>query len=95
MHTFWRQASDTAVVVVLQQSMSDEARPPLPAFLTALREGFMAYEAARSALLDEDEEDGRAADPSAAHHDCPDKHEKCPFWAHIVRTYTVDCAVCT
>ena len=86
--------SDTALVVLLQQSMSDETRPPLPAFLIALKEGFTAYEAARSVLLDEDEEAGRAADPNAARHDCPDKHEKCPFWAHIVCTCIVVCAVC-
>ena len=75
------------LLLLLQQSMSDEERPPLPALLTILKEGFKAYEATRSALLDEDEEDGRTADPNALQQDCPDKHEKCPFWAHIVGSH--------
>ncbi|DBA84180.1 TPA: hypothetical protein ACH3X1_006644 [Trebouxia sp. C0004] len=69
---------------LLSNSMSDALeRPPLPALLTIFKEGFKSYEATRSALLDEDEEDGRTADPNALQQDCPDKHEKCPFWAHI------------
>ena len=69
---------------LLQQSVPDQVAPPLPAFLTALKEGFKAYEVARSALLDEDTEQGRAADPDALQEDCPDEHEKCPFWASVV-----------
>ncbi len=75
------------LLLLLQQSMSDEERPPLPALLIILKEGFKSYEATRSALLDEDEEDGRTADPNALQQDCPDKHEKCPFWAHIVGSH--------
>ena len=68
----------------LQQSVANQARPPLPALLSVLKEGLKVYEARRATLLDEDTELRRDADPIALHEECPDKHEKCPLWASIV-----------
>lgn len=64
-----------------QESTADEAPPPLPLFLAALKTGLLTYEEKRTSLLSEQ---GTGPVPSDAA-SCFDTHEKCPIWASIVR----------
>lgn len=71
----------------LQQSTPGEEAPPLPQFLAALKKGFLTYEEKRNSLLSlQDAKVVFSAHADAAEAaSCSDKHEKCPFWASIVR----------
>ena len=80
-------AANQARSACLQESIPDRAPPPRPQLLAALKKCFLAYEEKRNSLLSEEDSEavpsvGADAGQAAS---CSDKHEKCPFWASIVR----------
>ena len=80
-------AANQALPACLQESTPDKAPPPLPQFLAALKKGLLTYEEKWNSLLSEEDSDAAPSVPADAGQaaSCSDKHEKCPFWASIVR----------
>ena len=71
-------------LLALQHSSSGKAAPALPGLLQALQEGLASYQATWQQLLQEDTEQSRQPGAVPEQQDCPDLHEKCPFWAAVV-----------
>ena len=71
---------------MLQKTEAGQEATPLSTLLKHLKQSLKSYQGERAALKQEDAQQGREPDPLALTEDCPDKHEKCPFWASIVRS---------
>ena len=71
-------------MLILLKTVSAQGASPLSTLLTHLKQGLKGYQNERTNLKEEDAQEGLEPDPLALTENCPDKHEKCPFWAFIV-----------